>query len=124
MVFIPTRKVETTNSILRAIAKIGVLSPGEIDILEKTKYNGDFLEYEEAEKRIPLLILDVLKKEATVRTKLVAREHTEENAWFVEITRKEQEILLCNRYEVEDLFVKIRAPAIFVKTVVLPIIAR
>lgn len=118
---IPSRQLTCidTNTLILCLQNNCIPSIEEMD--QKLKY--DLEVYEEKEKEIPILISQILKKEANTFSKLVTRDYLEDNAWFVRINKSESDLLQNHGYDIDDYFVKIHAPNVFVKTALLPMIA-
>ena len=134
-------RIRTTNPIADILQRGLALDADfeRIDAISRIRAS-DSESYEEKEKEIPELILEVLRKRAMPSTKLVGRGYMEQDSWLVRIECSEGEQLSDHGHEVlsgdgkcmvpaliEDEtvsmhFVRIRVPRIFVRTVSLPMI--
>jgi hypothetical protein len=141
MRFPQMRRIRTTNP-LASLLEGGKadMDFDSMDVLARLRVD-ETEKYGDKEKEIPRLIRNVLEKESGPGTRLIKRTFLEEDAWLVSVECREGLALSDNGHEVftssrsgemvpailEDgaagHFVKIRVPAIFVRTLCLPMIA-
>ncbi|HSB47630.1 MAG TPA: hypothetical protein VLD37_06465 [Candidatus Bilamarchaeum sp.] len=133
------RRISGTNPLARMLERpetIGNADFDSLDMLARLRVD-DTRDYEEREKDIPGLILEVMEKNSSPLTRFVRRGFIEDDAWLVRIGCREGEALLESGKEVlsssaGDIvpalieegspvhFVKIHVPRIFVRTLSLP----